>query len=80
MTPCLKTLFPCTGNSCRSQMTEGWARHLKGEMLEWMRYVCGRHHAPPFGQNQFFDFTEPHYSRRLQQIYAYRFRALLVGL
>jgi len=47
MTPCLKILFPCTGNSCRSQMTEGWVRHLKGEMLEWMRYVRGRHHAPP---------------------------------
>jgi len=23
-------LFLCTGNSCRSQMAEGWARHLSG--------------------------------------------------
>ena len=41
-----RVLFLCTGNSARSQMAEGWLRHLAGEQCE----VCsaGTH---PVGLN-----------------------------
>jgi len=30
----IKILFLCTGNSCRSQIAEGWARELKGNVID----------------------------------------------
>jgi arsenate reductase (thioredoxin) len=43
----LKILFLCTGNSCRSQMAEGWTRKLKGYLIE--AYSAG---IEPHGLNQ----------------------------
>lgn len=44
--PRLRVLFLCTGNSCRSQMAEGWARALKGGRVD--AHSAGTH---PHGLN-----------------------------
>jgi arsenate reductase len=36
-----RILFLCTGNACRSQMAEGWAKHLKADILD--AYSAGTH-------------------------------------
>jgi arsenate reductase len=42
----LKIMFLCTGNSCRSQMAEGWARKLKSDRID--AYSAG---VEPHGMN-----------------------------
>ena len=38
-----RVLFVCTGNSCRSQMAEGWLRQMAGERFEV--FSAGTHPA-----------------------------------
>ena len=44
----LKVLFLCTGNSCRSQMAEGWARALKGDSIEAYSAGTEKHGMNPY--------------------------------
>lgn len=47
----LKILFLCTGNSCRSQMAEGWARHLKADIIEAYSAGIETHGLNPIAVN-----------------------------
>jgi len=42
-----KVLFLCTGNSCRSQMAEGWARALKSDAFEAFSAGIEKHGLNP---------------------------------
>jgi arsenate reductase len=41
-------LFLCTGNSCRSQMAEGWAKALKKDVIEAWSAGIEKHGLNPF--------------------------------
>ncbi|WP_448873560.1 arsenate reductase ArsC [Desulfobulbus propionicus] len=44
----ISILFLCTGNSCRSQMAEGWARHLHSEIFEPYSAGIEKHGLNPY--------------------------------
>lgn len=44
----LKVLFLCTGNSCRSQMAEGWAHALKSDVIEPYSAGIEKHGMNPY--------------------------------
>nr|WP_319587971.1 arsenate reductase ArsC [uncultured Desulfobulbus sp.] len=41
-------LFLCTGNSCRSQMAEGWARHLRADVIAPYSAGIEKHGLNPY--------------------------------
>ena len=40
-------LFLCTGNSCRSQMAEGWGKRLKGDRYQFFSAGTKKHGLNP---------------------------------
>ncbi len=42
-----RVLFLCTGNACRSQMCEGWAKHLLGGQIEAFSAGTAPHGVDP---------------------------------
>ena len=42
-----RLLFLCTGNSCRSQMAEGWANHLKSDTIDAFSAGIEKHGLNP---------------------------------
>lgn len=43
----IRILFLCTGNSCRSQMVEGWVRHLHPDTIEASSAGIEKHGMDP---------------------------------
>ena len=71
-----RVLFLCTGNSARSQMAEGWLRHLAGD-----RFIVSSAGTHPVGLNPYavtamqevgIDITG-HHSKSVQEFEGQRF-------
>lgn len=67
----IKILFLCTGNSCRSQMAEGWTRHLKSDIIEPYSAGIETHglnpHAVKVMSEVGIDISD-HYSKTLAEL------------
>ncbi|HBM15294.1 MAG TPA: hypothetical protein DD381_02965 [Lentisphaeria bacterium] len=66
-----KILFLCTGNSCRSQMAEGWARHLKGSEFEVYSAGIEKHGLNPYAVKVMAEAgvdISKHYSKLLSEL------------
>ncbi|MGN7613376.1 arsenate reductase ArsC [Magnetococcales bacterium HHB-1] len=71
-----KILFLCTGNSCRSQMAEGWAKHLAGERFHFFSAGTETHgmnaRAVKVMAEAGVDLSD-HYSKTVDQLDVERF-------
>lgn len=67
----LKVMFLCTGNSCRSQMAEGWARKLKGDVLEVWSAGIEKHGMNPRAMKVMAEAGAPiegHFSKTVAEL------------
>lgn len=72
----LKVLFLCTGNSCRSQMAEGWTRHLKGDVIEAYSAGIETHGLNPYAVKVMAEAgvdISDHHSKHLDELKAISF-------
>lgn len=67
----INVLFLCTGNSCRSQMAEGWARHFHGDKINFYSAGIEKHglnkRAVQAMKESGVDISN-HYSKTLEDI------------
>lgn len=67
----IKVLFLCTGNSCRSQMAEGWARKLKAPQIEPYSAGIEKHGMNPRAMQVMAEVGAPidsHYSKTVAEL------------
>ncbi|MBX3360875.1 MAG: arsenate reductase ArsC [Phycisphaeraceae bacterium] len=67
----IRVLFLCTGNSCRSQMAEGWARALKGGEIEAFSAGTSPHGVHPLAVRAMMEAgvdISGHVSKRPEEI------------
>jgi arsenate reductase len=71
MTEKINLLFLCTGNSCRSQMAEGWGKKLKGDKYNVYSAGIEKHGLNPLAvkvmAEQGVDISH-HYSKTLDDL------------
>src|SRR5690606_42084594 len=71
-----KILFLCTGNSCRSQMAQGWGNHLKGSQFEFYSAGTKKHHLDPRAVQVMAEVgidISTHYSKTLEEFKGLQF-------
>jgi len=72
----MKVLFLCTGNACRSQMAEGWARKLKADRFEAFSAGVAPCYVHPLAIDVMAEAgvdISGHYSKHVEELAGIRF-------